>query len=77
MKIISDMHTHILVSHHAYCTVLEICRQARETDLRAVAGTDHAYGMPDAANEWHFASMWVIPRELSGVYVSAELKRIS
>lgn len=69
MNIISDMHTHTLVSHHAYCTVMEICRQANELGLEAVAITDHAYGMPDAANKWHFGGMWVIPRKLHNVFV--------
>lgn len=69
MKIISDMHTHTMVSHHAYSTVKEICQQAFDAGLSAVAITDHAYGMPDAANTWHFGSMWVIPRRLCGVYV--------
>lgn len=67
MKFFADLHTHTLVSHHAYSTLRENCLYAARRGMRALATTDHGYGAPDAANDWHFGSMWILPREMEGV----------
>ncbi len=68
MKLIADLHTHTMVSHHAYSTLRENCILAKEKGLSVIATTDHAYGAPDSANDWHFGSMWIVPRVVEGVY---------
>lgn len=69
MKLIADLHTHTLVSHHAYSTVQEMCDYASKAGFQAIAITDHAPGMPDAANSWHFTGMWIMPRQIDGLTV--------
>lgn len=69
MQIIADMHTHTIASTHAYSTVYEMARGARRKGLSAIAITDHGPDMPDAAHEWHFLNMNVIPRQIEGVTV--------
>ena len=68
MKLIADLHTHTMVSHHAYSTLRENCILAAQKGLQLIATTDHAYGAPDSANNWHFGSMWIVPRFIEGVY---------
>ena len=41
MKIIADLHTHTLVSEHAYSTVNEMVQSAKEKGFLALAITDH------------------------------------
>lgn len=67
MQLLADLHTHTLVSHHAYSSLRENCLFAAQRGLKMLATTDHAYGAPDSANDWHFASMWIVPRVVEGV----------
>lgn len=69
MKILVDAHTHTSASAHAYSSVEENLRRAKEIGLEAVAITDHAPAIPDAPHEWHFMNMHVIPRDIDGVKV--------
>ena len=52
MNIIADLHTHTLVSHHAYSSLEEMVAGAGRSNLRAIAITDHgvAQSFPEA---WH------------------------
>ena len=50
MHTIADLHTHTLVSQHAYSTLYENIQAAREADFYALAITDHGPGMPDGAS---------------------------
>jgi len=54
MKIIADMHTHTIVSGHAYSTLAENCRIARERGLTHIALTDHAPSVPGAPSLIYF-----------------------
>lgn len=67
MKIIADMHTHTLVSGHAYSTLLENWQAAAERDLLFMATTEHGPAMPHAPHPYYFANMRVLPAELYGV----------
>ena len=69
MKIIADLHTHTLVSHHAYSSLEEMVAGAERANLSAIAITDHGPQMPDGANSWHFTSMWIVPRVINGITV--------
>lgn len=66
---IADLHTHTLVSHHAYSTLVENAREAKRQGLQMLAVTDHCYGAPDAGNRWHFANEVIWPRFIEGVLV--------
>lgn len=74
MKIIADLHTHTLVSQHAYSTLDELTSAARDRGLCALATTDHGPGMPDGAIAHHFFCLAGLPRTVNGVrlYQGAE-----
>ena len=57
MKIIADLHTHTLVSAHAYSSLEEMVTGAGRANLSAIAITDHGPQMPDGSHPWHFTSM--------------------
>lgn len=56
MKI--DLHTHTIISGHAYSTILENLQAAREAGLTAFAVTDHGPAMPGVLGEaYHVVNM--------------------
>lgn len=67
MKYILDVHTHTIVSGHAYSTLLENAKYASEIGLQLLGTTDHGPSMPGAPHEWYFGNLKVLPRELFGV----------
>lgn len=69
MNILLDTHTHTIASTHAYSTVLEMARSAKEAGLEAIAITDHAPAIPDGAHPWHFLNLKAVPREIDGVKI--------
>ncbi len=70
MKWIADLHTHTLLSGHAFSSIKENILGAKEAGLEILANTDHAPGMP-GANEafYHFYNQFVIPEEVDGIRV--------
>ncbi|MCI9414310.1 MAG: phosphatase [Clostridiales bacterium] len=69
VTLIADLHCHTLASTHAYCTVTELARMARENGLLAVACTDHGTGGPDSPHLWHFSNLHVLPKQIEGIRV--------
>lgn len=69
MQIIADLHTHTIASSHAYSTVYEMARGAKNRGLAAIAITDHGPDMKDAPHPWHFTNLNVIPRKIEGVTI--------
>ena len=69
MKIIADLHTHTVASTHAYSTVLENVRAAKEKKLQAIALTDHGPASEDGAHRYHFLNIQVIDRKIDGIFV--------
>lgn len=70
MKIIADIHTHTVLSGHAYSTVLENARGARENGLEIMAITDHGPAMPGASSAfYHFPNQVVIPDTVDGIEI--------
>jgi putative hydrolase len=67
--LIIDTHIHTVASGHAYSTIDEIARFAKEKGLLGVAITDHSEGLPGGAHEFHFQNLRVVPKELYGVRV--------
>jgi putative hydrolase len=62
-----DTHTHSVASGHAYSTVLEIAREARNNRLEGFVLTDHGSSLKGAPYYYHFGNMKVIPPVLDGV----------
>ncbi len=69
MKLVVDTHTHTYASGHAYSTLIENAKLAKENGLAMFCMTDHAESMPGAPHYWFFANQRVIPRFLEGVAV--------
>ncbi len=69
MKLVVDTHTHTYASGHAYSTLLENAKHAKENGLEMFCMTDHAETMPGAPHYWFFANQRVVPRFLEGVAV--------
>lgn len=67
--IIADLHTHTLASSHAFNTITEMARAAREMGYRAIAITDHGPAMPDSPHPWHFYSLRRLPDTMEGIPV--------
>lgn len=69
MKILTDLHTHTTVSAHAYSTLTENAAAAAAKGLEAIAMTNHAGTIPDAAHMWHFLNLKAVPRYIHGVRI--------
>ncbi len=69
MNIIADLHTHTLVSHHAYSTIAELVDEAKNKNLYAIAMTDHGPGLDDGAHRLHFKCLPKLPKSVHGVKI--------
>ena len=67
MEIVADLHTHTIVSGHAYGTIRENAKAAAERGLKILGITEHAPGIPGTCQDIYFSNLAVLPRELYGV----------
>lgn len=56
-----DLHIHTSVNPHAYSTLEENIRSAREKKLKAIAITNHGPALQDSPHWWSLVNMRVIP----------------
>ncbi len=68
-KIETEVHTHTLVSHHAYSTVGELVTHAKSLGISLLALTDHGPATRDGADAWHFMNLKVLPRKIGDFYL--------
>ncbi len=69
MRIVADLHTHTIASTHAYSSLYEMARGAKNKGLAAIAITDHGSDMKDAPHPWHFSNLDIVPRKIEDVTV--------
>ncbi len=69
MNFIADMHCHTVASGHAYSTIEEYARAAKDKGIELIAVTDHGIEMPGAPHLWHFWNLRVVPEEINGVTI--------
>ena len=69
MKFAVDTHTHTHASGHAYSTLIENAKAAKEHGLTLFCTTDHASSMPGSPYYWFFINQKVLPRFIEGVGV--------
>ncbi|MGL5107717.1 MAG: phosphatase [Vibrio ordalii] len=69
MNLVVDTHTHTYASGHAYSTLIENARSAKENGLAMFCTTDHAQSMPGAPHYWFFSNQRILPRFLEGVAI--------
>ncbi|RGS74748.1 phosphatase [Mitsuokella sp. AF21-1AC] len=68
-KFIADLHTHTLVSGHAYGTIREMAQAAAEKNLEVLGITEHAPGIPGTVDPFYYGNLKAVPRYLYGVEV--------
>lgn len=69
MSIAIDLHTHTLMSGHAYSTIEENVAAVAKTSLEGFAVTDHGPAMAGAPTDFYFLNLIQIPRWLDDVFV--------
>ncbi len=69
MRDVVDLHTHTIASGHAYNTIQEMVRAARERNLEIYGITEHAPAMPGTCTSMYFQNLEVMPREREGMTV--------
>lgn len=67
MRDVLDIHTHTLVSGHAYNTIMEMAQAAAEKGLELLGITDHAPEMPGGPHLFYFNNLKVMPRMINGM----------
>ena len=69
MKYVVDIHTHSVISQHAYSTIDENARAAKQKGLKLIAMTDHAPGMKNTAPRAFFTNYHILPNFLHDVEI--------
>lgn len=63
----ADLHTHTIVSGHAYSSLQEMAKAASEKGLEVLGITEHGPSIPGTCNPIYFHNLHVIPRTMYGV----------
>ena len=64
-----DLHTHTVVSGHAYSTLNENIAAAREHGLTIYGVSDHTPKMPGSTHLFYFRNLHVVPEFVQGIRV--------
>lgn len=68
-KYFIDTHVHTISSGHAYSTLSEYIKEAKNKGLKMIAITDHGPKMPGGPHWYHIGNQKVIPNEIDGIGV--------
>lgn len=69
IKALLDVHTHTLVSGHAYSSMQEMVEAASQKGLQILGMAEHGPSIKGACNPIYFRNLHVIPKEINGVEV--------
>ena len=69
MKVALDVHTHTIVSGHAYSTIQEMAKAAAEKGLQILGMAEHGPTIKGACDAAYFNNLNVIPEEIYGVKI--------
>ena len=67
MKIELDVHTHTLVSGHAFSSLQEMAKAGTEKGLSLLGITEHTPGIPGTCDLIYFRNLHVVPRRMYGI----------
>lgn len=62
-----DVHTHTIMSGHAYSTLQEMVAAAQQKNLEILGITEHAPGIPGTCNPIYFRNLHVVPRQMGNL----------
>lgn len=62
-----DVHTHTVMSGHAYSTLQEMVAAAQQKSLDILGITEHAPGIPGTCNPIYFRNLHVVPRRFGNL----------
>lgn len=66
-KVELDVHTHTIVSGHAFSSLQEMVKAAAEKGLKLLGITEHAPGIPGTCSPIYFRNLHVVPRRMYGI----------
>ena len=66
-KISLDVHTHTIMSGHAYSSLQEMVVAAQQKNLDILGITEHAPGIPGTCNPIYFRNLHVVPRQMGNL----------
>ncbi len=66
-KIQLDLHTHTIMSGHAFSTMQEMVREAASQGLQILGITEHGPNIPGTCDPIYFRNLHVVPRKMYGV----------
>lgn len=69
MKYSSDLHTHTIVSGHAYSTLLENIDHCSKNGIKILGTSEHGPTMPGAPHYWYFGNLKAVPRIINDVII--------
>lgn len=69
MKSLLDLHTHTIVSGHAYSTLQENIESACKRELKFLGVSDHAPAMPGGPHLYYFSNLRILPKRINGVRI--------
>ena len=69
MNYLSDLHTHTIVSGHAYTTLMENIDFCAKNGIKILGTSEHAPSMPGAPHYWYFGNLKVLPRIINDVII--------
>ena len=77
-KNLIDVHTHTVLSTHAYSTLLENAKYASQINLKYLGVSDHGPAIPGGQHIFAIYNMKVIPEYIEGVRIlkGVELSQI-
>lgn len=64
MKIELDVHTHTIMSGHAFSTLQEMAQEASSRGLKLLGITEHSPGIPGTCDLIYFRNLHVVPRRM-------------
>lgn len=69
MNYSSDLHTHTIVSGHAYSTLLENIDHCAKNHIKILGTSEHGPTMPGSPHHWYFANLRAVPRKINDVII--------
>lgn len=63
VKNLIDIHTHTIISGHAFSTLNEMIAHAQKLGLMLYGVTEHGPGIPGTCDPLYFRNMYIVPRQ--------------